>query len=214
MALTARRRAFIEQYLRDFNGTQAAIRAGYSERSARVSACKILARPEVQAEIQRRLAELKMGTDEVLLRLSEQARGDIGVFFKITERWTEEPLPTQEILEEKEVADADGNSIRLYLVRQVCLDTDKLVDPRYSHLVKRFGDSPRNGLSIELYDGQAALTLIGKHLNMFRERVEHSGPGGGPIELHDSTPNDQRLAALMALYDGVRARLAGEPTDG
>lgn len=76
MALSAKRRAFIEQYLRDFNGTQAAIRAGYSERSARVSACKILARPEVQAEIQRRLAELKMGTDEVLLRLTEQARAE------------------------------------------------------------------------------------------------------------------------------------------
>lgn len=76
MALSAKRRAFIEQYLRDFNAKQAAIRAGYSPRSAPVTAHRIMAHPEVQEAIKARLAELKMGTDEVLLRLTEQARAE------------------------------------------------------------------------------------------------------------------------------------------
>src|SRR6266446_4266806 len=35
--LTAKERAFVEEYLVDLNGTQAAIRAGYSAKSAAVS---------------------------------------------------------------------------------------------------------------------------------------------------------------------------------
>ena len=82
MALSAKRRAFIEQYLRDFNAKQAAIRAGYSPRSAPVTAHRIMAHPEVQEAIKARLAELKMGTDEVLLRLAEQARAEYAEYIR------------------------------------------------------------------------------------------------------------------------------------
>lgn len=36
------------------------------------------------------------------------------------------------------------------------------------------------------YDGSVAnkaLELLGKHLGLFKDKVEHSGPGGGPIEV-------------------------------
>jgi phage terminase small subunit len=178
VTLSAKRRAFVEEYLRDFNATQAAIRAGYSERSADVQGSRLLGNDSVQERIQQRLAEMKLTTNEVLLRLAEQARGDLGVFFKVSERWTEEPLPTQEIVDEKEAADKDGNPIRLYLVRQVCLDTSKLTDPRYSHLVKKFSDSPKYGLSVELYDAQVALVHIGKAAGMF------AGDGNVNVEVN------------------------------
>lgn len=48
--LTAKQRAFIDEYLVDFNGTQAAIRAGYSEKTANVIAAENLAKPYI-AEI-------------------------------------------------------------------------------------------------------------------------------------------------------------------
>ena len=76
MALRAKRRVFVEHYLRTFNGTESAKRAGYSARSAHVLAHRLLAEPAIQEAIKARLAELKMGTDEVLLRLSEQARAE------------------------------------------------------------------------------------------------------------------------------------------
>lgn len=42
---------FVDQYLVDLNATGAAVRAGYSERSARVTAQRLLADPRIQAAI-------------------------------------------------------------------------------------------------------------------------------------------------------------------
>lgn len=49
---------FCEEFLKDFNGTQAAIRAGYSERSATEQAYDLLRKPQVAALIEQRKAEL------------------------------------------------------------------------------------------------------------------------------------------------------------
>ena len=47
--LTARERTFVHEYLRDWNGTQAAIRTGYSEKTAASQASRLLRKPEVRA---------------------------------------------------------------------------------------------------------------------------------------------------------------------
>lgn len=47
--LTARERAFVRQYLVDLNGTQAAIRVGYSEKTAASQASRLLRKSDVQA---------------------------------------------------------------------------------------------------------------------------------------------------------------------
>ena len=47
--LTDRQRAFVLEYLRDLNGTQAAIRAGYAEDRAASTASRLLRRPEIRA---------------------------------------------------------------------------------------------------------------------------------------------------------------------
>ena len=78
--LTTRQRVFITEYLKYFNATAAAIAAGYSERSASSIAYENLRKPEISAEIERRLAELTMSTEEALLRLTEQGRGAHTVF--------------------------------------------------------------------------------------------------------------------------------------
>lgn len=49
--------AFVDQYMVDRNGTQAAIRAGYSPKSAKVTACRMLTNANVKAEIDRRVEE-------------------------------------------------------------------------------------------------------------------------------------------------------------
>lgn len=77
MALSRKQRAFIDEYLVDFNATQAAIRAGYSERSAGVIGHETLRKPKVAAEISRRMAERTMTADEALIRLADMARGDL-----------------------------------------------------------------------------------------------------------------------------------------
>lgn len=60
MALTDKQEAFCREYLIDLNATQAAIRAGYSEKTAKDIACENLAKPNLQS----RIAELKAQRNE------------------------------------------------------------------------------------------------------------------------------------------------------
>jgi phage terminase small subunit len=57
---------FIKEYMKDMNGTQAAIRAGYSEKGAKVQACNLLKRPDVQEELRKLFDKLnaEMSIDE------------------------------------------------------------------------------------------------------------------------------------------------------
>lgn len=50
----------------------------------------------------------------------------------------------------------------------------------------------RDGLEVKMHDQMRALELVGKHLGLFRDKVEVTGANGGPIEVDD-----------------VRARIAG-----
>lgn len=52
MALTDKQRRFVDEYLIDLNATQAAIRAGYSEKTARSVGSENLTKPDIAALIQ------------------------------------------------------------------------------------------------------------------------------------------------------------------
>ena len=82
MALTRKQEAFVNEYLIDFNATQAAIRAGYSKRTAGVIGHENLKKPNIAEEIQRRVDEKAMSANEALLRLADIARGNIGEFME------------------------------------------------------------------------------------------------------------------------------------
>ena len=78
--LTAKQRRFCDEYLIDLNATQAAIRAGYSEKNARNIASENLAKPNIKAYIDERMAEkesqLIATQDEVLKQLTSVLRGE------------------------------------------------------------------------------------------------------------------------------------------
>ena len=57
--LKAKRSKFIDEYILSFDGQASAIKAGYSEHTARFMASKLLANPEVKEELDYRLAEYK-----------------------------------------------------------------------------------------------------------------------------------------------------------
>ena len=77
--LTAKQRRFCDEYLIDLNATQAAIRAEYSRKSARVIGQENLLKPAVKAYIQQRMAEkesaLIADQNEVLKYLTSVIRG-------------------------------------------------------------------------------------------------------------------------------------------
>lgn len=74
-SLTAKQQAFCEEYLIDLNATQAAIRAGYSEHTAKDIACENLAKPNIAEKIAELKAErskrVKIDADYVLTGLKE-----------------------------------------------------------------------------------------------------------------------------------------------
>lgn len=57
MALTAKQKRFVEEYLIDLNATQAAIRAGYSPNTAYSIGNENLNKPEIRARIDKAMAE-------------------------------------------------------------------------------------------------------------------------------------------------------------
>lgn len=83
MSLTAKQARFVEEYLIDLNATQAAIRAGYSEKTARQSGAENLSKPDIAeaiAEAQAKRSErTKIDADYVLrqaVKLHEKCMTD------------------------------------------------------------------------------------------------------------------------------------------
>ena len=78
--LTAKQKLFCDEYLIDLNATQAAIRAGYSEKTARQIGTENLSKPFIKEYIDKRMAEkeaaLIADQDEVLKYLTAVLRGE------------------------------------------------------------------------------------------------------------------------------------------
>lgn len=77
--LTNRMRAFVEAYLQCWNASEAARRAGYRTRP-NVAGPRLLVNDSIQTLIEERLAEASLQTDEILARLSEQARAEYAAY--------------------------------------------------------------------------------------------------------------------------------------
>jgi hypothetical protein len=84
--LTYRQALFVSFYLGEANGnaTEAARMAGYAK--AKQSGSANLRKSQIRAALDSRLDEVAMSTDEVLARLTEVARADLGDFLKFDRR--------------------------------------------------------------------------------------------------------------------------------
>lgn len=80
MALTAKQKRFIQEYLIDLNATQAAIRAGYSPKTAEVIGFENLRKPKIEEAIQKaiekRSERIEITADMVLQRWWDIATAD------------------------------------------------------------------------------------------------------------------------------------------
>lgn len=164
MSLTNKQAAFIREYLRDFNATQAAIRAGYSNKTAGSIGGENLQKPEISDEIKRLIAEKTMGADEVLTRLADHARGDMGDFLDIG------PMGF--------VIDLDHAKQKglTHLIKKVKLRTQTSTSPTGL-------ETETHDMEIELYDAQSALVQLGKHHKLFTDRSEITGADGAALEI-------------------------------
>jgi phage terminase small subunit len=165
--LSNKQKMFCLEYLKDFNATKAAIRSGYKARSAGAIGYENLQKPEIMEEIKRLVEERQMKSDEVILRLSEIARGDIGEFIEI-----------------------EDENIRIDLDKAKKLGMTKLIKKVKEHKNIIITDNLKKGTTtekqeyfteVELYSAVDALEMIGKYHKMFTERHEVTGKDGVPL---------------------------------
>ena len=78
--MTDKQKRFCDEYLIDCNATQAAVRAGYSPKTAKQTGCENLAKPDLKAYIDERLEEMHnektADAQEVLEYLTSVMRGE------------------------------------------------------------------------------------------------------------------------------------------
>ena len=100
--LTPKQQRFIEEYLIDLNATQAAIRAGYSAKTARAIGCENLAKPNIQEAIAKAKLErseaTKIDAEWVLRQAVELHR-----------RCMQEIRPALHPKTRRQMKDGDGN---------------------------------------------------------------------------------------------------------
>ena len=145
--MTKKQKRFVEEYLIDLNATQAAIRAGYSPHTAKDIGCENLAKPNIAAAISQAMAERSRRTGINQDRvLQELAR--IG-FAKITDVVDPETAKIR--------PDASDDDL-------ACIQSIKIKP-------SEFGTERE----VKLYDKKSALVDLGKHLGLFKDKVELNG---------------------------------------
>lgn len=165
MALTVKQQRFVDEYLIDLNGKQAAIRAGYSEKTAEQGAVQLLRNTKVKFAVDKAIAERAKRTevtaDRVIQELSRLAFSDL-----------------------RKVLSKGGN-----LVSPLEWDDDTAAAISSIEVVSKPGDVDAEGnravehvSKIKVWDKNSALEKLGKHLGLYIERHEHTGADGGPIK--------------------------------
>ena len=145
--VTHRQQAFAREFLVDHNGTQAAIRAGYSKKGAHVAASTNLRNPKVQAELAKLAAPVKERAElravELLNRVRAVAFGDITELFK--------PSP----------GNTDGSIFKD--MRELTAQQQLLV----RHYVKR----KDGGIHVRFENRLRAIELLMKHLGLLKDQA-------------------------------------------
>lgn len=162
MALTEKQKRFVAEYLVDLNATQAAIRAGYSEKTADRIGPELLGKTcvsaAIQEAIQKRQKRTEITQDRVLQELARVAFSNGTDFARVVVR--EEPVI---------VAGDDGDLKQVVKKVQTVeiLDTEK-VDPERRAAIAGIKEG-KYGIEVSSYDKVKALELLGKHLGMFEK---------------------------------------------
>ncbi len=150
MALNDKQKRFCEEYMIDLNATQAAIRAGYSIKTAPEQASRLLNNVNVSKEIDRLQAlqsrRTGISADRVIRELAKIAFVD----------------PNRVINPSDGTVKSDANADDRAAIQGVKVKQSSSVN----------GDSFE--AEVKLYDKTRALELLGKHLGLFSDKLDVS----------------------------------------
>ena len=162
MSLNSRQMRFVREYLIDANATQAAIRAGYSRKTAGAIGCENLKKPEIAEAIaasQREIAtNLDITAERVLAELAKIGFATIGDYVRT------EPDGAM-FLDLEAVAQAQAAGLAHV--------TFEIVRDRQGRVTRR-----ARCVKITVGDKVGALALLARHLGLFQPERQNSGPAG------------------------------------
>jgi phage terminase small subunit len=191
--LKPRQRLFVEYYLGEsqFNGTDAARKAGYSggDAALAVRASELLRIRKVRDVIDSRISEAAMSANEVLARLSAIARGDVA-----------------DVLDEDGRFDFDKarRANKTGLLKKLKRKTTAKKVEAHTEGEDEEAETIETSVmyeevEFEMYSAHEALRDLGKFHKLFADRVEHTGKDGGAIEIRRADDlTDDELAAIAA----------------
>lgn len=175
MSLTRKQEKFIREYLRDFNATQAALRSGYSPKTAYSIGSENLKKPEI-------LEALKNETitaEEDLIRLTDIARGNITDLMDVTPSGF-----TIELMKK----DENGELIvkpQAKLIKKIKQKVTTIIGKNKSDEDKEIVET-----ELELYSALEAMAILGKYHKLFVDRHEVTGANGGTININVGLKDD------------------------
>lgn len=183
LPLTPRQRAFALHYLQHGNQARAAREAGYPPRANKYGGgdsggimASAQLRRFIEREQQRMFRRLRISTERVLAGLLAIAEADIGDMYDGHGR----QLPPDKWPKELRRALAGVEKVPVHKKGK---QTGLEYMPRFQ-------------------DRVAAWKLLGTHLGMFTKKVEHSGPGGAPVQLQSAKAAlMERILALREAND-------------
>lgn len=162
MALTAKMIRFAEEYIVDLNATQAAIRAGYSERTAKSIGQENLTKPDLQEYIQKlmdkRSERTEITADMVLREYAKIGFSNITDYLKVSVK----PRPVT-------IETADGTTTIMEDMQGVDLFDTDTVNTEKMRAVAEIKQT-RDGIALKLHDKKGALDSIARHLGMFNDK--------------------------------------------
>ena len=192
MALTPKQKRFCEEYLIDLNATQAAIRAGYSPKTAEQTASRLLRNVKVQDYIAKRQKELSRSTEitqeRVIKELALIAFSNNADYAHVVEKKLQVEAGGALV----DVLDKDGKPVTYRTVEPVLTEELTEEQKRALAVIKK----GRDGLEVKSCDKVKALELLGKHLGIFTDKIE-------------ANVNDTTRSELQELLAQRKAR--GEP---
>lgn len=166
--LTEMQRKFCDEYLIDLNAKQAAIRAGYSERTAQEQASRLLSNVKVQDYLKKRkedrIERTEITQDFVLRELYEIACVKATDYARVIERQAMIEINGESV----PLTDADGKPIMYRTVEPVLTEELTEAQKKALSVIKK----GRDGFEIKPYSKVEALKLLGAHLGMWNKKGE------------------------------------------
>lgn len=180
--LEPRQKKFCREYLKDFNGKQAYIRAGYSKKGADAGAARLLVNVKVFEYLQKKVSESTKKSDISTVEMLEH-------FKKIAF------MPATDFVE-----DIDMNTNKVKFRRLEDFDSSII------NSIKAGQNAYGNTLEMKLVSREFALKMLANYTGKFSDKIDHTSAGEkiAPLQIVvESEAEAKRLGNVLGKFGGA-----------